>query len=100
MWVAHLDGQGDCLYLECFDGDEGSAPVPITTILADIVTYGSKGLVLAHNHPSGDVRPSDPDRRITRRLAMLTEAIDCPVLDHLIFGGGAEWTSFRELGLL
>jgi len=69
------------------------------TIIADAVAHGSAGIVLAHNHPSGDARPSDSDCRATRRLAVAAEALDCTVLDHLIFAG-SEFTSFRKIGLL
>jgi DNA repair protein RadC len=55
--------------------------------------------VLAHNHPSGDATPSDSDRRSTRRLATAAEALDCTVLDHLVFAGG-ECASLRQLGYL
>ena len=72
---------------------------PLTEILSGVIAHGSKGLVLAHNHPSGDVTPSDSDRRATKQLATVANPIGCSVLDHLIFGG-AEWASFRELGLL
>ena len=61
--------------------------------------HGSAGIVLAHNHPSGDPRPSDNDRRATRRLSVAAEALDCAILDHLVFGG-AECTSLRQLGYL
>jgi DNA repair protein RadC len=68
-------------------------------IIADAAVHGSAGLVLAHNHPSGDSTPSDPDCRSTRRLAAAAQALDCTVLDHLIFAGG-QCTSFRRIGLL
>jgi DNA repair protein RadC len=55
--------------------------------------------VLAHNHPSGDPRPSQSDLRSTRRLATAAEALDCTILDHLVFAG-AECTSLRRLGYL
>ena len=63
------------------------------------VIYGSAGILLAHNHPSDDSRPSESDRIATRRLSKVAEAIDCRLIDHLIFGG-TSFTSFRELGLL
>jgi DNA repair protein RadC len=55
--------------------------------------------VLAHNHPSGDSTPSEADCRATRRLASAAEALDCAILDHLVFGG-KECSSLRALGLL
>jgi DNA repair protein RadC len=99
LWVAHVDEQSRCLHVSRHDGDEGGALFPLRTIIADAAVHGSAAIVLAHNHPSGDPRPSESDCRSTRRLATATEALDCMVLDHLIFAG-TECTSFRKLGLL
>ena len=68
-------------------------------MISDAAEHRSAGIVLAHNHPSGDARPSDSDCRATRRLASAAEALDCAVLDHLIFAGN-DCASFRKLGLL
>ena len=99
LWVAHLDEEAHCLHLSRHQGDTCGADFPIRQILTDAVVLGSAGIVLAHNHPSGDPRPSESDRRATRRLASAAEAIDCAVLDHLVFAGN-DCTSFRQLGLL
>jgi DNA repair protein RadC len=99
VWVAHLDEQSRCMHLSRHLGDEGGADFPIRQILSDAVVLGSAGILIAHNHPSGDSHPSESDRRATRRLASVAEAIDCAVLDHLVFAGN-DCTSFRQLGLL
>ena len=99
LWVAHVDDQSRCIHLSRHDGDEGSAQFPLREIIVDAAEHGSAGLILAHNHPGGDARPSDSDFRSTRRLAAAAEALDCTVLDHLIFGGG-DCTSLRRLGYL
>jgi DNA repair protein RadC len=99
LWVAHVDEEARCLHLSCHEGDESGAAFPIREIIADAAAHGSAGLVLAHNHPSGDAQPSDSDCRATRRLATAAEALDCTVLDHLVFAG-SECTSFRNMGLL
>jgi DNA repair protein RadC len=99
LWVAHIDEQAWCLHVSCHDGDETGAAFPIRDIILDAAEHGSAGIVLAHNHPSGDPRPSDSDCRATRRLATAAEAIDCAVLDHLVFAGN-ECTSLRRLGYL
>ena len=78
---------------------QASAPFPIRSIIADAASHGSAGIVLAHNHPSGDSRPSPSDCVATRRLALVAEAMDCRFIDHLVFGGTG-FTSFRQLGLL
>jgi DNA repair protein RadC len=99
LWVAHVDEQANCLHLSSHEGDESEAPFPLRQIIADAAAHGSAGIVLAHNHPSGDSRPSDSDCRATRRLATAAEALDCAVLDHLVFAGD-ECTSLRQLGYL
>ena len=99
LWVAHVDDQARCLHLTRHDGDESGADFPLRSIIADAAVHGSAGLILAHNHPSGDARPSAADCRATRRLASAAEAIDCAMLDHLVFAG-AECTSLRRMGLL
>jgi DNA repair protein RadC len=99
LWVAHVDQQARCIHLSRHDGDATCAAFPLRDIIADAAEHRSAGIVLAHNHPSGDPKPSDSDCRATRRLASAAEALDCTVLDHLIFAG-AECTSFRRIGLL
>ncbi len=99
LWVAHVDDQARCLHLTRHQGETCGAAFPLRSIIADAAVHGSAGLVLAHNHPSGDTRPSAADCRATRRLASAAEALDCAIIDHLVFAGG-ECTSLRRLGLL
>jgi DNA repair protein RadC len=99
LWVAHTDDQARCVHLSHHSGDDHGVDFPVKTIIADALAHGSAGIVLAHNHPSGDARPSDSDFRATRRLAVAAEAIDCVVLDHLVFGGD-DCSSLRQLGYL
>lgn len=99
LFVAHVDSQSRCIHLSRHDGDGDGADIPLRAIIADAASHGSVGLVLAHNHPSGDSRPSTSDCRATRRLAVAAEALDCTLLDHLIFAGG-DIASFRRMGLL
>lgn len=99
LWVAHVDDQARCIHLSQYDGDSSGLDFPIGGIIGDALAHGSAGIVLAHNHPSGDARPSDSDCRSTRRLAAAAKALDCAVIDHLIFGG-TECSSLRRLGYL
>lgn len=99
LWVAHVDDESRCVHLSRHEGDEWGADFPLRSIVADAAIHGSAGIVLAHNHPSGDASPSESDCRATRRLAAAAEALDCTVLDHLIFAG-ADCTSLRQLGYL
>jgi len=99
LWVAHVDDQARCLHVTRHGGDETGTVFPLRSIIADAAAHGSAGLVLAHNHPSGNSTPSAEDCRATRRLTSAAEALECAILDHLVFAG-AECTSFRRIGLL
>jgi DNA repair protein RadC len=99
LWVAHVDDQARCVHLSRHAGDETGTAFPLREIIADATEHRSAGILLAHNHPSGDPRPSDSDCRATRRLATAAEALDCSVLDHLVFAG-RHCTSLRQLGYL
>lgn len=57
------------------------------------------GVVLVHNHPSGDPEPSSEDRAVTKRLVAAGEVLDVEVLDHIIIAGD-RWWSFRDAGEL
>jgi len=61
-------------------------------------------VVLAHNHPSGDPSPSAEDVRITKQLVEAGRIVDIHVLDHVVLGrhsgGGADFFSFREAGIV
>jgi DNA repair protein RadC len=99
LFVAHVDNESRCVHLSRHDGDEGGADFPMRKIIIDAAEHASVGIVLAHNHPSGDARPSDSDLRATRRLVSAVEALDCTVLDHLVYAG-TECRSLRQMGYL
>jgi DNA repair protein RadC len=72
----------------------------VRKIIADAARFGSAGVLLAHNHPSGDPTPSAADCCATRTLARAAEAIDLTVVDHLIFAQRRQCQSLRRMGLL
>jgi DNA repair protein RadC len=53
------------------------------------IVEAASGVILVHNHPSGDPTPSHEDRVVTRQLARAGEAIGIAVLDHVIIGDGS-----------
>ena len=50
------------------------------------IQWGATGVVIAHNHPSGDATPSDDDIKLTRRLSESAELIGIPLGDHVVVG--------------
>jgi DNA repair protein RadC len=63
------------------------------------VCASAAAIILAHNHPSGNLQPSAQDEEVTRRLRSAGGILGIPVLDHIILGAGTEsYYSFREKG--
>ncbi|MEZ7494343.1 JAB domain-containing protein [Leeuwenhoekiella aequorea] len=60
----------------------------------------SIGLILAHNHPSGALKPSQADINITRKIKTAAEFFDLKILDHLILNPDGEYYSFADEGIL
>lgn len=100
MVAAHLDRERRLLRLvEEAPGSSDAVEVPVRSVLVEAIRLGSVGLVLGHNHPSGDPSPSEADRIATRLLSDAARGIGITLHDHLIYAAG-EWRSFRALGLL
>jgi len=82
-------------------GTRDSAPVSIPDVFVPAcLTPGTTGLMVVHNHPSGDPTPSPDDARLTLRLCAAADALDLPLLDHLIVGDAHRYYSFCEAGLM
>jgi DNA repair protein RadC len=67
-------------------------------IVRRVLELGAKGVVLVHNHPSGDPRPSENDISLTRMIVRACKPLDIRVHDHLIVAG-AQVTSLKKLGI-
>jgi len=59
----------------------------------------ARSIIIAHNHPSGDCRPSDRDIAATKRIAQVAQTLDISLLDHLIFSKNGLY-SMRKRGEL
>jgi len=67
-------------------------------IIARALDYHAAALVVAHNHPSGSLKPSPQDVKLTRTLYLLCSSMQLQLLDHLIIGDGTY--SFADHGLM
>ncbi len=68
-------------------------------VFSPAIRHLAKGIIVLHNHPSGNLKPSQADREITTRLVQSGKILDIPVYDHIIitFDG---YFSFKENGLI
>jgi DNA repair protein RadC len=86
-------------YREMFRGTLSVSSVHPREVVKSVLKFNAAALILAHNHPSGDVKPSRDDERITGDLRKILSIIDVRVLDHLVIGGNGYFSFARE-GLL
>jgi DNA repair protein RadC len=76
------------------------------TVVDSKIIYGAavkamaSSIIVAHNHPSGNLRPSDADEELTAKLKNAGKALDIQLLDHLILTPDGRYTSFADEGKL
>jgi len=100
FWVALVDNKNRLLAWErAARGTVDRATVYVREVLSLALESGASGLVLVHNHPGGDPRPSEQDRELTRRLARAAGDLGLRVLDHIVVAED-RFFSFQSEGLL
>jgi DNA repair protein RadC len=98
--VAYLSDRQNVINISRFgDGRTDQVRAPLRLIIANALSLGAAGVVIAHNHPSGIAVPSKKDCSFTRSLAQMVKSLEMPLLDHLIYTRNDRF-SFREAGLL
>jgi len=74
--------------------------VDLRILFAVILKTLSVGIILAHNHPSSKLQPSETDKQLTRKIKKAADFLDIKVLDHLIITPNGNYYSFSDNGLL
>ena len=81
-----------------FKGTVNSSLVNPREIFLTAVSYHAVGILLVHNHPSGDPAPSRADMDFTQRVSRAGEILGIPLIDHIIIGDH-RFLSFRQRGI-
>ena len=82
-----------------FTGTVNASIVSPREIYLEALKFHAVGIILLHNHPSGDPTPSDADKRMTRKVRDAGGLLDIPLLDHIVLGDKC-YVSFHEKGYL
>ena len=80
-------------------GSVDGTVLDVRSVLAAALRHNASAIILAHNHPSGNLDPSEADIAITRRIRAAAELMQVPLADHLIVAG-RRYYSFRDAGML
>jgi len=98
--VVYLDGRNRTLGWEVVGrGGVSSCPVEVGSVFRGALVAGAVGIVIAHNHPSGDPTPSAEDIALTERIVRAGDLLSVRVLDHVIVASEGHF-SFLDAGLL
>lgn len=100
FWGVYLNNANKVLQtLQLSKGGITGTIVDIRLTLKTALELGAVGMILAHNHPSGTLKPSQADKQLTKKIKMAGESLDIKVLDHLIITEKA-YFSFADEQLL
>jgi DNA repair protein RadC len=98
--VIYLDAQNKITGMETIqEGIVNQAVVYPRKVLENALEQKASAIILVHNHPSGNVKPSDADIRLTKTIRDTARMLDILVHDHVIVGEN-RFFSFREEGLM
>lgn len=100
FWVLLLNRANKLIRKECISegGIAGTVADP-KRIYKLALEHNASFIILAHNHPSGNLHPSDEDIRLTRKLKQAGEVLDIRIIDHIVAGEN-DYYSFADEGML
>ncbi len=99
FWVIGLENNNRILFIELISlGSVNKTIAEPMEVFSLALQKRAVKIILCHNHPSGELRPSDNDKDITDRLIQVGIIVDTKVLDHLIISEKS-YLSFKDLGL-
>lgn len=100
LYVLHLDAGLRVLDLrEMFRGTLTHTPLYIREVIKDVLALGTHAMLVCHNHPSGQAKPSDGDKNVTHALRKALVLFDVTLLDHFIVSASGAY-SMAERGLI
>ncbi len=100
FWVLYLNNSNKVMHKsQLSKGGITGTLVDVRLVLKQALELGAVGIILAHNHPSGNIRPSSSDKQMTKKLKLAADALDIKVLDHLILAQH-QYLSFADKGIL
>ena len=100
FWVIYLNRAHTVIKIkQISQGGVSGTLVDPKLIFKHALDHLASALILVHNHPSGQLRPSDADIRLTRKLLSAGRLMEIPVIDHIIFTNSG-YFSFADEGIL
>ena len=87
FWALYVNARKQLIYKCCIcKGGINETLADIRIIFKTALSYGATGVAVAHNHPTGTVKPSKADDDLTRRIREAGKLLSIPLMDHIIIG--------------
>jgi DNA repair protein RadC len=100
FWVLYLNRANRMVHrVQISSGGVSGTLVDVKLIFKHALEQLASGIILCHNHPSGNLKPSIADRNLTEKVRSAGKVLDVAVLDHLILAGNS-YMSFADEGLI
>jgi len=100
FWIIYLNRRNAILASERLSmGGMTGTVIDVRLILKKALERRATSLIACHNHPSGNLEPSDADKKITRQLKEAGAIMEIPVIDHIIVTQSGHY-SFADEGML
>jgi len=100
FWIIMLNKANKVIWkCSISEGGVSGTVVDPKKIFKTVLDYHASSIILGHNHPSGNIQPSEADQKITRKIRDAGLMLDIAVLDHLIIGDD-RYYSFADEGVL
>ena len=101
FWILGLNTKNVIQYADLVSlGSLSAAIVHPRETFRLAVMKATANIIVGHNHPSGDTKPSQEDILLTKRLCQAGEILGINVLDHVIVGSEGTYFSFRDNGMI
>lgn len=89
LWVINVDSKNRVLAIDqLYKGSVNASTIRIAEVFQGAVSRKAMGIILVHNHPSGDPTPSDLDFVVTRNVKEAGRILEIALLDHVVIGAG------------
>lgn len=89
LWVINVDSKNQVLAIDqLYKGSVNASTIRIAEVFQGAVSRKAMGIILVHNHPSGDPTPSDLDFVVTRNVKEAGRILEIALLDHVVIGAG------------
>lgn len=100
FWILYLNNSNKIIHKsQLSKGGITGTMVDVRLVFKAALEMGAVGMVLAHNHPSGTIKPSMADKQITAKLKNAAQALDIKILDHIIVAQD-RYFSFSDEGII